>query len=177
MVIIYAATIFLSAFLLFQVQPVVGKMVLPWFGGSAAVWTTCMLLFQVLLLLGYLYAHLTTRYLSARRQALLHVALLAWNSMGCFDVTLMAMTDANLAAFSLKMALMKPHSWRAQDARHSGHGAGHHEPGGGSGGTICTMERLGAANRVLIVFLHHSGVGMISDEFIFCTNKVLHIQT
>jgi len=77
MVIIYAATIFLSAFLLFQVQPVVGKMVLPWFGGSAAVWTTCMLLFQVLLLLGYLYAHLTTRYLSARRQAVLHVALLA----------------------------------------------------------------------------------------------------
>ena len=76
MVIIYAATIFLSAFLLFQVQPVVGKMVLPWFGGSAAVWTTCMLLFQVLLLLGYLYAHLTTRYLSPRRQAVLHVALL-----------------------------------------------------------------------------------------------------
>ena len=77
MVIIYAATIFLSAFLLFQVQPVVGKMVLPWFGGSAAVWTTCMLLFQVLLLLGYLYAHLSTRYLAPRRQAFLHIALLA----------------------------------------------------------------------------------------------------
>lgn len=77
MVIIYAATIFLSAFLLFQVQPVVGKMVLPWFGGSAAVWTTCMLFFQVLLLLGYLYAHVATRYLTPRRQALLHVALLA----------------------------------------------------------------------------------------------------
>jgi SAM-dependent methyltransferase len=76
MVIIYAATIFLSAFLLFQVQPVVGKMVLPWFGGSAAVWTTCMLLFQVLLLLGYLYAHLSSRYLSPRRQALVHTALL-----------------------------------------------------------------------------------------------------
>jgi hypothetical protein len=69
--------------------------------------------------------------------------------MGCFDVTLMAMTDANLAAFSLKMALMKPHSWRAQDARHDGRGAGHHEPGGGSGGTVCTVERLGAANRAL----------------------------
>jgi SAM-dependent methyltransferase len=76
MVIIYAATIFLSAFLLFQVQPVVGKMVLPWFGGSAAVWTTCMLLFQVLLLMGYLYAHLSSRYLSPRRQALVHTALL-----------------------------------------------------------------------------------------------------
>ena len=76
MVTIYAATIFLSAFLLFQVQPVAGKMVLPWFGGSAAVWTTCMLLFQVLLLLGYLYAHLSSRYLSPRRQALLHIGLL-----------------------------------------------------------------------------------------------------
>ncbi|MGO4381997.1 spermidine synthase [Pseudoduganella sp. RAF19] len=76
MVIIYAATIFLSAFLLFQVQPVAGKMILPWFGGSAAVWTTCMLLFQVLLLLGYFYAHLTTRYLKPRRQAALHIALL-----------------------------------------------------------------------------------------------------
>lgn len=76
MVLLYAVTIFLSAFLLFQVQPMVGKMVLPWFGGSAAVWSTCMLFFQLLLLLGYLYAHLTTRYLRPRRQALLHIVLL-----------------------------------------------------------------------------------------------------
>lgn len=77
MILLYAATIFLSAFLLFQVQPIIGKMILPWFGGSAAVWSTCMLFFQVLLLLGYLYAHLTTRYLTPRRQALLHIVLLA----------------------------------------------------------------------------------------------------
>ena len=59
-----AVTIFLSAFLLFQVQPLVGKLVLPWFGGSAGVWTTCLLFFQTLLLLGYLYTHLVVRHLT-----------------------------------------------------------------------------------------------------------------
>ena len=55
---LYALTIFLSAFLLFQVQPMIGKYILPWFGGTPAVWTTCMLFFQVQLLVGYGYAHL-----------------------------------------------------------------------------------------------------------------------
>ncbi|MBI3864845.1 MAG: hypothetical protein HY290_23460, partial [Planctomycetia bacterium] len=55
----YAATIFLSAFLLFQVQPLIGKFILPWFGGSPAVWTTCMLVFQSLLFGGYAYAHVS----------------------------------------------------------------------------------------------------------------------
>ncbi len=73
----YAATIFLSAFLLFQVQPLIGKFILPWFGGSPAVWTTCMLVFQVLLFGGYAYAHVTTRWLPPRQQAYLHVVLLA----------------------------------------------------------------------------------------------------
>jgi SAM-dependent methyltransferase len=73
---LYAATIFLSAFLLFQVQPIIAKMILPWFGGSAAVWTTCMLFFQALLVGGYLYAHLTTRLLSGRAQGLVHAGLL-----------------------------------------------------------------------------------------------------
>lgn len=72
----YATTIFLSAFLLFQVQPLIGKYILPWFGGSPAVWTTCMLVFQVLLFGGYAYAHLTTRCLKPLHQAYLHLALL-----------------------------------------------------------------------------------------------------
>ena len=71
-----AATIFLSAFLLFQVQPMVGKLVLPWFGGSAGVWTTCLLFFQTLLLVGYLYSHLVVRHLSHRGQLRLHGGLL-----------------------------------------------------------------------------------------------------
>ena len=54
---LYAITILLGAFLLFQVQPLIGKMILPWFGGTPAVWTTCMLFFQVALLAGYAYAH------------------------------------------------------------------------------------------------------------------------
>ena len=72
----YAATIFLSSFLLFLVQPIIAKQILPWFGGSAAVWTTCLVFFQSVLLAGYAYADLTTR-LGPRRQAMLHVALLA----------------------------------------------------------------------------------------------------
>lgn len=72
----YGLTIFLSAFLLFQVQPLIGKMILPWFGGSASVWTTCMLFFQMVLLLGYFYSHWVVRFLSPYRQSLLHGSLL-----------------------------------------------------------------------------------------------------
>jgi SAM-dependent methyltransferase len=74
---LYAGTIFLSAFLLFLVQPVIAKQILPWFGGSAAVWATCMVFFQMVLLAGYIYADRTTRRLTSRQQAILHVALLA----------------------------------------------------------------------------------------------------
>ena len=73
----YACTIFLSAFLLFAVQPMIGKIILPWFGGSAAVWSTCLLFFQAALLAGYLYAHRSTRSLKPKHQATLHVALMA----------------------------------------------------------------------------------------------------
>lgn len=72
----YGLTIFLSAFLLFQVQPLIGKMILPWFGGSAAVWTTCMLFFQMVLLLGYMYSHWVVRYLRPSNQSLVHASLL-----------------------------------------------------------------------------------------------------
>ena len=74
--ILYALTILVSAFLLFQVQPVIAKIILPWFGGSAAVWTTCLLFFQMVLLLGYLYSHAVVRYLRPRVQMVLHVCLL-----------------------------------------------------------------------------------------------------
>jgi hypothetical protein len=66
----------LSAFLLFQVQPLISKFILPWFGGSPAVWTTCMLFFQCLLFCGYAYAHLSSRLLSGRGQAVLHIGLI-----------------------------------------------------------------------------------------------------
>ena len=69
-------TIFLSALLLFQVEPLIGKIILPWFGGVAAVWTVCLLFFQVLLLLGYLYAHLLTQRFGRPTQGWIHTALL-----------------------------------------------------------------------------------------------------
>src|SRR5580693_2384740 len=77
---LYAVTIFVSAFLLFEVQPMVGKIILPWFGGSAAVWTTCILFFQLLLLAGYIYADVTSRLLPPPAQGVLHalLLLLAW---------------------------------------------------------------------------------------------------
>ena len=74
---VYAATIFTGAFLLFQVQPLIGKYILPWFGGGPGVWTTCMLFFQVLLLGGYAYAHVSSRRLKPRAQVILHLVLLA----------------------------------------------------------------------------------------------------
>ena len=58
---LYGVAIFSSAFLLFQVQPLIAKIILPWFGGGAAVWIVCLLFFQLVLLLGYLYAHLLSR--------------------------------------------------------------------------------------------------------------------
>lgn len=73
---IYALTIFTSAFLLFLVQPIMAKQILPWFGGSAAVWTTCLMFFQLVLLAGYAYADWTVRFLKPRPQVLLHVALI-----------------------------------------------------------------------------------------------------
>jgi hypothetical protein len=72
----YALAIFSGAFLLFQVQPLIGKYILPWFGGGPGVWTTCMLFFQLLLLAGYGYAHFTSRLLRPRPQAVLHLVLL-----------------------------------------------------------------------------------------------------
>lgn len=74
--IVFFATVFLSAFLLFQVQPLISKFILPWFGGSPAVWTTCMLFFQVALFGGYLYAHLLVSKLGAKAQAALHISLM-----------------------------------------------------------------------------------------------------
>ena len=74
--ILYAATIFLSAFLLFQVQPLIAKIILPWFGGSAAVWAAALLFFQLSLLAGYAYAHALIKFTKARTQLLIHGTLL-----------------------------------------------------------------------------------------------------
>ena len=73
---LYAATIFVSAFLLFLVQPVVAKQILPWFGGSAAVWTTCLVFFQTALLAGYAYSDFVVRRLRAHTQIKIHTLLL-----------------------------------------------------------------------------------------------------
>jgi SAM-dependent methyltransferase len=74
---LFAATTLLSAWLLFQVQPMVAKRILPWFGGGAAIWTTTMLFFQAALFVGYLYAHLVAKALPSRSQVRLHCVLLA----------------------------------------------------------------------------------------------------
>jgi hypothetical protein len=72
---VYGASVFLSAFLLFQIQPMTGKMLLPWFGGSAGVWTTCLLFYQSVLLLGYAWAHWISRW-RGMRQWIAHALLL-----------------------------------------------------------------------------------------------------
>jgi hypothetical protein len=72
---IYALTIFLAGFLLFEAEPMIAKYILPWYGGSAAVWTTCLLFFQVLVLGGYSYAHLIGTRLDPRNQTRTHLAV------------------------------------------------------------------------------------------------------
>ncbi len=83
----FTVAIFLNAALLFAVEPMFTKMVLPLLGGAPAVWNTCLLFYQGALLAGYLYAHVTSRWLSASRQAALHVALLA-TSVALLPITL-----------------------------------------------------------------------------------------
>jgi spermidine synthase len=97
----YGVTIFCGAFLLFQVQLILGKYILPWFGGTPAVWTTCMLFFQLLLLGGYLYAHLLSTKLRARTQTVVHIAVLALSAL------LLA-----LGALVWKAPLLPGPSWR-----------------------------------------------------------------
>jgi len=128
--ILYAVTIFLSAFLLFQVQPLIAKMILPWFGGTAAVWTTCMLFFQLLLLAGYIYSHAyVTRRIPARRAV--HIVLLvlaaatlplaasvAWKPSGGEDPTwrilgLLA-TSVGLPYFALSTTGPLVQAWHAR---------------------------------------------------------------
>jgi hypothetical protein len=89
---LYAITIFVAAFLLFEVEPMLAKYILPWFGGTAAVWTTCLLFFQTSLLAGYTYSHLLATRMAPQRQVTIHLVLigagillmgmlaLSWNS-------------------------------------------------------------------------------------------------
>lgn len=73
---VFASTIFVSAFLLFQVQPIISKFILPWFGGTPAVWTTCMMFFQTVLFLGYAYAFFSQRFLRPAAAAVVHIGLI-----------------------------------------------------------------------------------------------------
>src|SRR5215207_3137024 len=73
---VFSLTVFVSAVLLFWVQPLVAKMLLPLLGGTQAVWNTCMLFFQAVLLAGYCYVYALDRWLGVRRQAVIHVSLL-----------------------------------------------------------------------------------------------------
>src|SRR5579863_6172476 len=129
---LYGATIFLSAFLLFLIQPIFAKLILPWFGGSSAVWTTCLVFFQTALLAGYLYAHLLTRRLTARMQPLVHSALLAiallllpvmpgerWKPTGAGDpawqILLMLTIVLGLPYFLLSATSPLVQKWLARD--------------------------------------------------------------
>ena len=108
--VLYALTVFLSAFLLFQVQPLVGRYLLPWFGGTPAVWTTCLLFFQMVLFGGYLYAHRLTR-LSPARQRRLHTALLA------AAVVLLGVSAVRTGAPLSPPAFLKPETSSAPTVR------------------------------------------------------------
>ncbi len=130
----YRTTILLGAFLLFQIQPQIARVVLPWFGGGPAVWSACLLFFQVQLLAGYAYAHLLHRHLAPRSQAIVHVALLAasllflpivpgehWKPTGTEDPTLhiLLLLFATVGLPYLLLAATGPilQSWFAREFR------------------------------------------------------------
>lgn len=136
LVLLYGVTVFLSAFLLFQVEPIIAKIILPWFGGSAAVWTVCLLFFQLELLLGYLYAHGIVRYLRRAAQARTHALLLGlslfvlpilpsdtWKSTGgahdpSLRILLLLLAAVGLPYFLLSATSPLLQAWYARD--HSG---------------------------------------------------------
>lgn len=103
----FGVTIFTGAFLLFQVQPILGKYILPWFGGMSSVWTTCMLFFQVLLLGGYLYSHLLSTRLKPRTQASVHLFVL----MGTLIVLI-------VGAVLWKAPILPGLNWRPDSPEH-----------------------------------------------------------
>jgi hypothetical protein len=98
---LFSLTTLLSAFLLFQIQPLIARVILPSFGGTPAVWTTCMLFFQALLVGGYGYGHVVATKLVPRRQALVHTVLVT----GALGVL-------GLAALRWGSPLVPPSSWR-----------------------------------------------------------------
>jgi spermidine synthase len=77
MLLVYALTLFISALLLFLVQPLIGKLIVPLLGGFPSVWNTCMVFFQAMLLAGYAYAHYSSDWLGERKQAVVHIGLAA----------------------------------------------------------------------------------------------------
>jgi len=104
---VFGGTVFLGAFLLFQVQLVIAKHILPWYGGVPMVWTTCMLCFQLLLLAGYAYAHLLVQRLPDRAQRFLHLVLV-----------LTALTIVAILTLRWGVPLLPGTAWKptAQDA-------------------------------------------------------------
>src|SRR6185436_15864946 len=103
---LFAASIFLSAFLLFQIQPMIGRFILPWFGGTPAVWSTVMLFFQVLLTGGYAYAYWLIGRVRSRRQAFIHLTLITF-----------AMALLILLSFIWTSPITPDSSWRPDDIR------------------------------------------------------------
>lgn len=107
LVVLLASTIFISAFLLFQVQPLISKFILPWFGGSPAVWTTAMLFFQCVLFGGYLYSHVTSTYLGLQRQTQFHIVLLiAASIMAIFVIPVDSLKPTGQENPTLKILLL-----------------------------------------------------------------------
>lgn len=129
-------TIFASAFLLFQVEPIIAKIILPWFGGVAAVWSVCLLFFQVVLLLGYLYAHWLTQKFQAPVRGRIHCTLIAasffvlpvlpkdsWKPTGpatpAFHVLLLLTVTVGLPYFLLSATSPLLQSWHSQNVAES----------------------------------------------------------
>ena len=133
---LYASTILLSAFLLFLVQPMIARIIVPWFGGSSAVWITCLLFFQVGLLLGYYYAFWIINRLPIRAQKILHLSLLGlgilvlpilpssyWKPLGpewpTFHILALLACTVGVPYFLLSTTTPLLQAWYGQDSTNS----------------------------------------------------------
>ena len=173
--VLFAVTIFTSAFLLFQVQPLLAKFILPWFGGTPAVWTMCMLVFQMLLFGGYAYAHLLSCIRSVPRQAIIHAFLLTaaalmlpivpdtgWKPVGDeapgLRITLLLLATVGMPYFLLSSTGPLLQKWFSTAC-----------PGTIAISTVCSVQhRIAAGTGLLSVcfrtglFFNRSGMAVVS---------------
>jgi len=162
----FAWAIFLGAFLLFLAQPIQARFILPWFGGGPGVWTACLLFFQCILLVGYAYAHASSRWLPIRTQALVHLAIIglslpflpaipatAWQPSSAADVTgrvvMLLAATVGLPAIALAATAPLLQGWFTRVRREAGEDSLHESQGSFSPYRLYALSNAGSLGALV----------------------------